>query len=144
VGEAPRAGSARRSPHPLPEPLAATLRRAHSAERVAVGADRVPAFRLTRTLLSAAREAGYRSSQLAECLGLSVSTVEARRAADGWLAAEVFAEVAGVPVESVRGWAADGLLPSAPPGDVDGDHYLASELVRALVASSRRAWRGSG
>jgi DNA-binding transcriptional regulator YiaG len=108
------------------------LRRAHAAESLATGADRIEAFRLTRTLIGGARDAGYSAPALARCLGITVSTLASRAQPDGWITAAAFAEIAGVRIDTVRRWHRQGRLPD-PVHDHDGIRYRASDLVLALA-----------
>jgi hypothetical protein len=119
----------------IPDALAAALRRAHAVELRAIGAQRRPALRLTRSLLGGSRLAGYHASQLAECLGVSVSSIRNRGGSDGWVDVPAFTRVAGVPMETVEAWRVAGLL-TATSDQIRGEQrYLASELVRALTGS---------
>jgi hypothetical protein len=131
-----RVRSATGRPEEVPSVLATALRRALAAESSARGEHRVPAFRLTRSLLGGARAAGFPTAVLAHCLGTTVQSVRTRGGSDGWIAATTFADLAGLPIEVVRAWTADGLL---PPQTVDGlgtDCFPASDLVRALIRSA--------
>jgi hypothetical protein len=123
-------------PQDVPPVLATALRRAHAAESSAKGEQRIPAFRLTRSLLGGARAAGFPNAVLAQCLGTTVQSVRTRGGSDGWIAATTFADLAGLPVEFVRAWTADGLLPSRTVDVLGNDCFPASDLVRALIRSA--------
>lgn len=126
----------------IPARLATALRRAHLAERTASGAERRAAFGLTRVLLGGARAAGFGPKLLAECMGLSISSINSRAHRDGWVTLELFAELAGLDVAAMSDWDMAGLIPSRA-GDEDGRQcHLASELIRALVGPAVGA--GSG
>jgi hypothetical protein len=62
--------------------------------------------------------------------------VRTRGGSDGWIAATTFADLAGLPVEFVRAWTADGLLPPRTVDVLGNDCFPASELVRALIRSA--------
>jgi hypothetical protein len=115
--------------------LVAALRRAHEAELTAVGERRRPAFRLTRSLLGGARAAGYPAGLLASCLGVSVGSVRTR-GSDGWIPAAAFAELAGLAIGDIHDWVRRGQLTETRAGAAGEDLYLASDLVRALTAST--------
>jgi len=116
----------------VPERLAAVLRRALDAEQSAAGNQRIPAFRLTRHLLGGARRAGYTTSQLAGCLGVSVESVRTRGGSDGLVAVEDFATLAELDPQTVDQWATDGLVQHTVADDPGRRHCDASELLRAL------------
>ena len=113
----------------VPEAVAALLLRAHAEEGTAAGAQRRPAFRLTRVLLGGAYEAGFSPSLLAGCLGVTPDAIRTRCVADGWVSREDAARIAGIDAETLDAWEAQGRLPT---GGVGGA-ILASELVSALV-----------
>ncbi|MCU1658870.1 MAG: hypothetical protein JWO57_3526 [Pseudonocardiales bacterium] len=121
----------------LPAWLIIALHRAHEAERTATGDSRIPAFRLTRSLLGGARHAGYTPARLAEGLGISVGSVRNRGSSDGWIAADVFAELTDLSPDTVDSWIADGMLPSRATDEAGRDCYLASELIYALTRQIR-------
>jgi hypothetical protein len=117
----------------LPPVLATALRRAQAAEQAATGYRRVPAFRLTRSLIAGARVAGYPIADIAACLGVSLSAVRGRGGSDGWISAVRFAELADVHLGTIEQWAVDRLLSTAGV-DAHGQRcYPASELVCALI-----------
>lgn len=122
----------------LADRLALLLERAVSAERVAAGPLRFPAYRLTRHLLAGVRFAGYSDTAIAERLGVSLETVRTRGASDGWVTGPDFAAVAGIDLADIEHWRAEGRLPT---GTVfDGlRYYPASELVIALDHSTSAA-----
>jgi hypothetical protein len=117
----------------VPPELETALRRAHAAERSAQGSLRVPAFRLTRSLLGGARLVGYPLHQLAECLGISVSSTRSRAISDGWITADTFADLTDRPRDLVDRWASDGWLPQISVDESGQTCYAASDLIRSLV-----------
>jgi hypothetical protein len=119
----------------IPARLATALRRAHLAERAASGAQRRAAFGLTRVLLGGARAAGFGPKLLAECMGLSISSINSRAHRDGWVTPELFAELAGLDVDAMSDWDMAGLIPSRARDDDGRQCHLASELIRALVGA---------
>jgi hypothetical protein len=123
-------------PQEVPPALATVLRRALAAESSARGEHRIPAFRLTRSLLGGARAAGFPNAVLAHCLGTTVQSVRTRGGSDGWIAASTFADLAGLPVKVVRAWTADGVLPAQTTDVLGNDCFPASDLVRALLRSA--------
>lgn len=127
---APKRAAFRR---PVSAQVAAALRRARSAEQVAAGEQRIPAFRITRFLIAGTRSAGYTNTQIAECLGMNLSGVRARGGSDGWIAVNDFADLTDLSTQTIELWADAGLLPNAA-ADVTGHRYYpASELMRALA-----------
>jgi hypothetical protein len=131
-----RVRSATGRPQEVPPVLATVLRRALAAESSARGEHRIPAFRLTRSLLGGARAAGLPNAVLAQCLGTTVQSVRTRGGSDGWIVATTFADLAGLPVEVVRAWIADGLLPPPTVDVLGNDGFPASDLVCALIRSA--------
>jgi hypothetical protein len=65
-------------PDTLHPRLADALRRLCAAEKVAGGADRRAAHRLTRAVLGSARADGVPLHQLADCLGVTVGSTRGR------------------------------------------------------------------
>jgi hypothetical protein len=131
-----RVRSATGRPQEVPPVLATALRRALAAESSARGEHRIPAFRLTRSLLGGARAAGFPNAVLAHCLGTTVQSVRTRGGSDGWIAATTFADLADLPIDVVRAWTADGLLPAQTVDVLGTDCFAASDLVRALIRSA--------
>lgn len=121
-----------------PARVVAVLRRARAAEQGAAGEQRIPAFRITRSLIAGTRSAGYTNAQVAACLGMTVTGVRARGGSDGWIAAEDFAELADLPIDTIERWAETELLPHAAADAAGQRYYLASELMRALVGLAAR------
>lgn len=122
-------------PRPMPVRLAAVLQRAHTAELQAVGEQRRAAFRLTRALLGGARRAGYSAPRLAECLGLSLSSVRSRSGSDGWVSASAITQLADLAAGMIEQWQVGGLLPTTNVDQAGQSCYLASDLIRALIAT---------
>jgi hypothetical protein len=122
-------------PRRMPDQLVAVLQRAHIAELQAVGEHRRPAFRLTRALLGGAHRAGYSAACLAECLGLSLSSVRSRSGSDGWVSALAITQLADLAAGTVELWQAEGLLPSTVLDQAGQSCYLASDLIRALIGT---------
>jgi DNA-binding transcriptional regulator YiaG len=117
----------------LPTDVVIVLQRARALERSETGHSRIEAYRLTRALLGGAREAGFSAPQLADCLGVSVSTLQGRAYSDDWVSEPVFAELSGVGVDAIRRWRRCGRLPHRSRGE-DGDTcYLASDLITTMV-----------
>jgi hypothetical protein len=123
----------------LPEALYAALRRAHRAELTATGEHRRPAFRVTRTLLGGARQAGQPCTLLADCLGVSVASVRARAGSDGWLTTAEVVSVSGLSAQRIKECVALGWLPPPHLGAGGEELHLASHVVRAVIAESRTA-----
>ena len=131
-----RAARADPTARPLPDRLITALQRAHTAEQVAVGEQRRPAFRLTRALLGGARRAGYAPTLLAQTLGISIHAVRGRGGGDGWISRQVFTDLTDLPPGVIDSWATAGLLPARALDEIGRDCYLASELIRALGRQS--------
>jgi hypothetical protein len=74
---------------------------------------------------------------LAESLGISVGSVRNRGSSDGWIAADVFAELTDLSPDTVDSWIADGMLPSRATDEAGRDCYLASELIYARTRQVR-------
>jgi len=121
-----------RDPRPQPERIIGVLKRAHAAELAAIGPNRIPAFRTTRALLGGACALGYRPAQLAEWLGMRTGTLRNRASADDWICDQIFADLAGRQVATVRRWQRQGRLPNKQVDGVGQCYYLASDLLRAL------------
>lgn len=117
----------------VPDRLATPLRRAHATEHVARGQERIPAFRLTRSLIAGARFAGCTDAAVAECLGISLNAVRTRGGSDGWIAVAEFAELTDLTSKTIELWARDGLLPHTATDDYGRRYYAASNLMRALT-----------
>ena len=135
-GPSPGGGRRSRSTGPLLrvvlERLAMPLRRALAVEQVAIGPERRPALRLTRSLIAGARFAGCTDTAVSECLGISINAVRTRGGSDGWIAVDDFIALADLDRTVIEQWITDGRLPTAATG-ADGRHsYAASQLMRAL------------
>lgn len=117
----------------LPADLAALLVRAHDAEQTETGAARIAAFRLTRALLGGAREAGFSAAVLAECLGVSVSTLQGRAYCDDWVREPEFSELSGIDVAALRRWRRSGRLPHRIKDDSGCTCYRASDLIATMA-----------
>jgi len=117
----------------VPDRLVALLRRARAIEIQASGPDRLPALQRTRYLIAGVRSAGYPDALIAEHLDITVDSVRTRGGSDGWIAAEDFAALAEVTLDTIGQWAADGLLLTAATDGAGRRYYAASELIRALA-----------
>ena len=113
--------------------LLATLQAAIAAERSAHGSDRRSAYRTTRYLLGGCRTIGIGSRALAVALQSSIGSINARGSFDGPIPAGTFAELANLPDGTVEHWSRQQLLAESGTDPVDGDTYLASELIRTLL-----------
>jgi hypothetical protein len=118
---------------PLPPDVAAVLVRAHDLERIETGHGRIAAYRLTRALLGGAREAGFSASVLAECLGVSVSTLQGRAYSDGWIREPEFAALSGIDIDAIRRWRRSGRLPRRVKDDTGCTCYRASDLITTML-----------
>jgi hypothetical protein len=116
----------------VPDRLATVLRGAVDAEQLATGEERFPALRLTRYLIAGAREAGYSTAAVAQCLGISTDSVRTRGTSDGWVAADDFAALADLAGGVINQWAADGVLDSGAIDAHGHRYYPASDLILAL------------
>jgi hypothetical protein len=115
--------------------LSAMLQRAHADEVAARGAQRRPAFRLVRELLGACLTLGIPVDLLADCLGITQSSLRTRISRnDGLLTGAQVLHLTGHSPESLA--AAAGMpLPRQDGLVLATAMYRTADVVRAVLAS---------
>jgi hypothetical protein len=120
----------------LPERVISLLLWAREQEDAANGAARRPALRFTREIISGVLDIGYSSGIVAECLGITTSSVRSRVQPGGWLPARKVEKGARLRPGTLRRWQAEGMLPEGQIG-LDGDiAYPAVAVIRALILAA--------
>lgn len=115
----------------LPEPLVSVLLAARAEEENATGIDRRPAYRTTRIVIGALREAGYSTTLIARTLGISIGSVRARAESGGLLPKKTICALTGL---SSRQFTALAARHSVTPADeTTPSMFRMLEIVRALV-----------
>jgi hypothetical protein len=129
----------------LPGRVVSLLDWARGQEDAASGAARRGAQRFTREVISGILDAGYPTSLVADCLGVTASSVRSRVQKDGWLPARKVEKGARLRIGTLRRLQSQDWLPQSRTG-LDGDTaYPAVDVIRALVAQgSGKATRASG
>jgi hypothetical protein len=118
----------------IPLELANVFAAASRAERTARESQRRTAFRNTRHLIAGAHANGILLSDIAAVLGVSTSTIRSRNGGDGAVSASDFARLAGLSLDTLTRWHNQGLLSHVTAAQDGRTSYLASELIRALMA----------
>jgi hypothetical protein len=87
-------------------------------------------------LIAGAHANGILLRDIAAVLGVSTSTIRSRNGGDGAVSASDFARLAGLSLDTLTGWRNQGLLSHDTAAQDGRTSYLASELIRALMATT--------
>jgi hypothetical protein len=121
----------------VPERVLSLLLWARDQEDAAAGPSRRPAQRFTREIISGILDIGYPSGTVAQCLGITTSSLRSRVQPGGWLPARKVERGSRLRAGTLRRWQAEGLLPEGQIG-LDGDiAYPAVAVVRALILAAQ-------
>jgi len=118
----------------LPDAILDLIEAARIAEETASGSDRRRAYRDTRVILGALREAGYSVRELAEVMAASTNTVRTRIFTRGMLSEESVLALTPLTADDLAGLNVQQQT-SDPVIGFCSRHYAAVDILRLIAAT---------